>query len=145
MFSVALIATCVIFSVISRYFFGISFVFLEEFVTTVFAFSTLWGIGICIMEDEMVVINTLYNKFSPRFKVVATYFNYSVSIVILVTMILYGIKYVNKFGNQISNGMRAPMKFMYGIIPIGCTIALFCLLIKLVDYTVTLIHKDEVI
>lgn len=97
------------------------------------------------MEDEMVVINSVYNTFPPKFKVVITYFNSIVSSVILLAMIKYGMKYVNKFGNQISNGMRVPMKYMYGIIPIGCIIALICLLLKLGCYTATLIsNKDEV-
>ena len=142
-FSMALIGSCVIFSVIARYFFGISFDFLEEFITTLFAFTTFWGIGICFMEDEMVVINTLYNKLTPRVKIGVTYFNYLVTSVVTITMIRYGIAYTKKFGNQISMGMGVPMKFMYGIIPIGCTIGLICLFVKIGCYTASLINEKS--
>ncbi|MCY1151746.1 MAG: TRAP transporter small permease [Sphaerochaetaceae bacterium] len=141
-FAIALIASCVIFSVIARYFFGISFLFLEEFITTVFAFTTFWGIGICIMEDEHVAILSIYQKFTPKFKIFATIFNYVVMIVVDYAMIKYGFMYVNKFGNQLSMGMEIPMKYMYGIIPISCVIALITIVIKFVEYIVSLREKE---
>ncbi|MGD1822240.1 MAG: TRAP transporter small permease [Pleomorphochaeta sp.] len=137
-FAVGLIAFCVIFSVIARYFFGISFLFLEEFITTVFAFTTFWGIGICVIEDEHVGITSIYEKFPPKFKVFATIFNFIVMIVVDITMIKYGFKYVFKFGNQLSMGMSIPMKYMYGIIPLGCSIALLAMVIKLIEYLMNL-------
>jgi len=142
-FAMALIVACVIFSVISRYFFGISFIFLEEFITTVFAFTTFWGIGICFMEDEMVVINTLYNKLTPRVKIAVTYFNFLVTSVVTITMIKYGLAYTQKFGDKVSMGMSIPMKYMYGIIPIGCTIGLICLFVKIGCYTASLINDKS--
>lgn len=142
-FAVGLIAFCVIFSVIARYFFGISFLFLEEFITTIFAFTTFWGIGICVMEDEHVAINSIYEKFPPKFKIFATIFNFSVMIIVDLAMIKYGYKYMVKFGNQLSMGMSIPMKFMYGIIPIGCSIALVAMVIKLVEYLISISKRSN--
>ncbi len=140
--AVALIALCVIYAVIARYFFGISYLFLEEFITTVFAFTTFWGIGICVMEDEHVSINSIYEKFTPKFKVFATIFNFVVMIVVDLTMIKYGYLYMQKFGNQLSMGMSIPMKYMYGIIPLGCFIALITMIVKLVEYITSLKTKE---
>ncbi len=137
-----LIAFCVIFAVIARYFFGISFIFLEEFITTLFAFTTFWGIGICVMENEQVSIVAVYDKFNPKFKVFATLFNFAVMISVDLVMIKYGYLYMQKFGHQLSMGMSIPMKYMYGIIPIGCFIALITMLIKLVEYITSLKNKE---
>lgn len=57
-------------------------------------------------------------------------------------MVKYGILYVKKFGNQISMGMAVPMKYMYGIIPIGCSIALIAMVFKLVEYIASLKNKE---
>ena len=62
----------VIFTVIMRYFFGITFSFLEELLTLVFAFTAFWCIGACALESEHVVIDFLYNRFPPAVKRVIT-------------------------------------------------------------------------
>lgn len=142
-FAVGLIAFCVIFSVIARYFLGISFLFLEEFITTIFAFTTFWGIGICVMEEEHVAINSIYDKFPPKFKIFATIFNFIVIIVVDLAMIKYGFKYMTKFGNQLSMGMSIPMKYMYGIIPLGCSIALIAMIIKLCEYLISIKKRSN--
>ena len=142
-FAVGLIAFCVIFSVIARYFFGISFLFLEEFITTVFAFTTFWGIGICVMEDEHVAITAIYERFTPKLKVFATFFNFIVMIIVDLAMIKYGFNYMLKFGNQISMGMSIPMKYMYGIIPLGCSIALVTMVVKLVEYIISISKESN--
>ena len=137
-----LIAFCVIYAVIARYFFGISFLFLEEFITTLFAFTTFWGIGICVMEEEHVSIQSIYDKFPPKLKIFATIFNFVVMIVVDLAMIKYGYLYMQKFGHQLSMGMSIPMKYMYGIIPLGCFIALITMLVKLVEYITNLKTKE---
>jgi len=139
---VGLIAFCVIYAVIARYFFGISYLFLEEFITTVFAFTTFWGIGICVMEEEHVSIQSIYDKFPPKLKIFATIFNFVVMIVVDLAMIKYGYLYMQKFGHQLSMGMSIPMKYMYGIIPLGCFIALITMLVKLVEYITNLKTKE---
>jgi TRAP-type C4-dicarboxylate transport system permease small subunit len=133
-FSVAVMAACVIYAVIARYFFGISHTFLEEFITTVFAFSTFWGMGICFMRNEHVVIDTFYNMFPPVIRIITTFINYIVVLFVLFVMLKYGYLYAVKYGGQISMGMRVPMIWMYGIIPTGCGIAIICVLVKLVEY-----------
>jgi len=137
-FSVALMALCVIYAVIARYFFGISHTFLEEFITTVFAFSTFWGMGICFIGNEHVIIDSFFNMFPPVIKTVVTFFNYAVTLAVLWVMLKYGFLYAMKYGSQISMGMRIPMIWMYGIIPVGCFLAIICVIIKLIQFIATL-------
>ena len=51
MIAVALLAVLVIFAVIARYFFSLSWKQLAEFNTTLFAFTTFWGMGINVIKD----------------------------------------------------------------------------------------------
>lgn len=94
------------------------------------------------MENEQVSITAIFDKFSPRFKIFASLFNFSVMITIDIVMIKYGYLYMQKFGNQLSMGMSIPMKYMYGIIPVGCFIALITMLFKLVEYLTDLKNKE---
>jgi len=139
-FSIALMTCCVIFAVIARYCFGYSHKALEEFITTVFAFSTFWGIGICFIENEHVTIDSIYAMFPKWLKIGATFFNNIVTMIVLVVMVKFGGTYALKFGSQISSGMEIPYIWMYGIIPIGCALGVICLLIKFCQFIVSLAH-----
>ncbi|WP_279230901.1 TRAP transporter small permease [Natranaerovirga pectinivora] len=125
-------ATCVIYAVIMRYFFSISHTFLEEFMTTLFAFTTFWGIGICIVENEHVTIDSFYNMFPARLKKIISIINYIIVLIVDLIMVKFGLDYALRYGKQISFGMRVPMIWMYGIIPLGTIIAFVCIAIKLV-------------
>lgn len=136
--SIALMTCCVIFAVIARYCFGFSHKALEEFITTVFAFSTFWGIGICFIENEHVTIDSIFAMFPKWLKTAATFFDYIVTLVVLVVMVKFGAAYALKFGSQISSGMEIPYIYMYGIIPLGCALGVICVLIKFTQFIVRL-------
>lgn len=40
--------------------------------------------------------------------------------ILFVVVIIYGMKYFGKQGNQLSAAMRLPMKYIYLCIPVGC-------------------------
>jgi TRAP-type C4-dicarboxylate transport system permease small subunit len=126
-----LLAFCVIYAVIARYFFGISHTFLEEFITAVFAFTTFWGVGICFIENEHVVIDSIIKAFPPPLYKIVIFFDYAVTLLVLGVMTYFGAAYALKYGHQISFGMRIPYVWMYGIIPLGCFIAIICVIIRL--------------
>lgn len=130
--SMGILAIGVVFTVIMRYIFDISFAFVEEFMTTMFAFTTFWGIGVGIIENEHVVIDSIYNHFPLGMKRGITLFNYGVVLIINLVMVKYGLDYAIKYGSQLSMGMRIPMIWMYGIIPVGSAIGVVCVLIKLI-------------
>ena len=122
----------VIFTVIMRYFFGITFTFLEELLTLVFAFTAFWCIGACALESEHVVIDFLYNRFPPRLKHVMNVINDLIVIVMLTVMDYYTFLWVAKAGKTISNGMRVKYVYIYGAMPLGVTVSLLWLVYKLV-------------
>jgi len=136
-FSMGLMAACVIYAVIARYFFGISHTFLEEFITTVFAFTTFWGMGICIVENEHVIIDAVYAFFPAPVKKFFALFNSLVVLLLLLIMARYGWNYAMRYGKQISMGMRVPMIWMYGIIPLSSAIAALCVVYRLVVVAAT--------
>lgn len=130
--TMAFVSAAVILAVILRYFFGITFTFMEELITLVFAFSSFWGVGICALENEHVVIDLLYNKFSPGVK---RFFDIVNNIIVLLTLGVidyYSINWIKVAGKTISNGMRVKYVYIYGAMPIGLTISMILIAYKLV-------------
>jgi len=73
--ALALLAILVIFAVIMRYFFSISWKELSEFNVTLFAFTTFWGMGINVIKGEHVLIDILYNSLKPGVKKIVNIIN----------------------------------------------------------------------
>ena len=130
LFSIALLAACVIFAVFARYIFSLSFKELEEFTTTIFAFSTFWGMTVCFVENEHVCIDSFYDMFPPAVKKLCKFISYITTICVLFVMLKFGYKYAIKFGHQISSGMEVPYIWLYGIIPVGCFTSLIVVIYK---------------
>jgi TRAP-type C4-dicarboxylate transport system permease small subunit len=141
--SMGVMAGCVIYAVIARYVFSVSHRSLEEFITTVFAFTTFWGMGICFVEKEHVSIDSFLVRFPKPLQKFLVFFNYAVVIIVLLVMIYFGFAYAGKYGHQISFGMRVPMLWMYGIIPVGCTLALICVIVDIVHHISSLIKGTQ--
>jgi len=110
--AMGLLAVLVIFSVIARYFFSLSWKELSEFNVTLFAFTTFWGMGINVLKGEHVIIDIVYDRIRPDIKRWLTVVNYLIMLVVDVVFIWHGIKYVGVAGKQISQGMEIPMKYM---------------------------------
>lgn len=126
------IAASVIIAVILRYFFGITFTFLEELITLVLAFSAFWGIGMCALENEHVVIDFFYLKIPPKVRYFVDIFNYSVVAITLIVTDYYAFKWISVAGKALSNGLRVPYRYIYGTMPLGITVSLVCILYKLI-------------
>lgn len=126
-----LLAVLVIFSVIARYFFSLSWKQLSEFNVTLFAFTTFWGMGINILKDEHVIIDIFYDQVKPALKRWLAVLNYLIVLVVDVVFTYQGVAYVKVAGKQISQGMEIPMKYMYGIMPVCGVICAVCIVIKI--------------
>ena len=124
-------AVLVIFSVIARYFFSLSWKQLSEFNVTLFAFTTFWGMGINILKDEHVIIDIFYDRVKPSIKRWLAVVNYIIVLIVDLVFTYQGILYVGVAGKQISQGMEIPMKYMYGIMPVCGVICAVCILIKI--------------
>lgn len=125
------VAVGVIFAVIMRYFFNISFTFLEEMITLVFTFTTFWGIGICVLENEHVLIDFFFAKMPGRMQRWGNVLNYLIVLLVLVLLQYYAVKWIGVAGKTISNGMRIKYRYIYGIMPIGVGVSIVCVLVKL--------------
>ena len=133
MIAVALLAVLVIFAVIARYFFSLSWKQLAEFNTTLFAFTTFWGMGINVIKDEHVMIDILYDNVKPARKRWLAMLNYLIVLAVDLVFTWQGFKYVGVAGKQISQGMEIPMLYMYGIMPVCGVICALCIVYKLVE------------
>ena len=129
--AMGLLAGLVIFSVIARYFFSLSWKQLSEFNVTLFAFTTFWGMGINILKDEHVIIDIFYDRVKPSIKRWLAVVNYIIVLIVDLVFTYQGILYVGVAGKQISQGMEIPMKYMYGIMPVCGVICAVCILIKI--------------
>ena len=128
----ALLAVLVIFTVIARYCFSLSWKQLAEFNTTLFAFTTFWGMGINVIKDEHVMIDIVYDGVKPARKRWLAILNYIIVLAVDLVFTQQGFKYVGVAGKQISQGMEIPMMYMYGIMPVCGIICAICVVIKII-------------
>ena len=96
----ALLAALVIFTVIARYCFSLSWKQLAEFNTTLFAFTTFWGMGINVIKDEHVMIDILYDGVKPARKRWLAIINYLIVLAVVLVFTYQGFKYVGVAGKQ---------------------------------------------
>ena len=132
--AMGLLAVLVIFSVIARYFFSLSWKQLAEFNVTLFAFTTFWGMGINVLKNEHVIIDIFYDNVKPAIKRWLSVLNYLIVLVVDLVFTYQGIKYVGVAGKQISQGMEIPMKYMYGIMPLCGAICAVCIVLKIIEF-----------
>lgn len=132
--AIGLLAVLVIFAVIARYFFSLSWKQLSEFNVTLFAFTTFWGMGINVIKNEHVMIDILYDAVKPSIKRWLSVLNYLIVLVVDLVFVYEGFLYVGVAGKQISQGMEIPMKYMYGIMPVCGIICAICVVIKIIEF-----------
>ncbi len=132
--AMGVLAIMVIFTVIMRYCFSMSWKEVSEFNVTLFAFTTFWGLGLNVLKNEHVSINMLYDKFKPGLKRWISVFNCLVMLVVDGLFVHYSWEYTMKMGKQLSQGMEIPMSFMYGIMPVCGVICAVCIIIKIVQH-----------
>lgn len=132
--AMALLAVLVIFTVIARYFFSMSWKSLSEFNVVLFAFTTFWGMGINIIKNEHVMIDIFYDKVKPSIKRWLSVLNYLIVLGVDIVFVVQGFKYVAVAGKQISQGMEIPMTYMYGIMPVSGIICAVCIVLKILEF-----------
>ena len=130
--AMGLLAFLVIFTVIMRYCFSLSWKSVSEFNVMLFTFTTFWGLGLNVLKGEHVSVTILYDKIKPSIKRWVCVLNYIVMFVVDILFIKYGWEYTNKMGKQLSMGMEIPMKYMYGVMPVCGVICAVCIIAKLI-------------
>ena len=131
--AMGLLAVMVIFSVIMRYCFSLSWKEVSEFNVTLFAFTTFWAMGLNVLKGEHVSINILYDTFKPAVKRWITVVIYIVMLAVDCVFVYHSWGYAMKMGTQISQGMEIPMMYMYGIMPLSGALCALCIVIKCVQ------------
>ncbi len=128
--AMGLLAFLVIFTVIMRYCFSLSWKSVSEFNVLLFTFTTFWGLGLNVLKGEHVSVTILYDKFPPVVKKIVGVINYIVMLIVDVLFIKYGWAYAVKMGKQLSMGMEIPMFYMYGLMPLCGVICALCIVVK---------------
>ena len=128
--AMGLLAFLVIFTVIMRYCFSLSWKSVSEFNVLLFTFTTFWGLGLNVLKNEHVSVTILYDVLPPVVKKWVSVFNYIVMLVVDILFIHYGWAYAVKMGKQLSMGMEIPMIYMYGLMPVCGVICALCIVIK---------------
>lgn len=129
---VAFLAVGVSVTIVLRYFFGISFAALEEFLTMSFIFITLFGSAIAIREKQHISISFLADKIvgdSPKRKRISTIL-IDVSIIFCCTvMVVYSCRWIAQVGHLLSQNSHLPMKVFYVFMPITfCLTIIYCII-----------------
>lgn len=132
MAAMGMLALLVIFTVIARYFFSLAWKELDEFITVLFTFTTFWGLGIAVLENEHVTIDILSRLFRHGVKRVSSIINLLIALAVVAVACVYSFIYIGKIGGHLSPGMMIPMKFIYGIMPLCFIICAFCIVIKII-------------
>lgn len=131
--AVEVLAFMTIFTVIMRYFFSLNWKQVAEFNVTLFAFTTFWGLGYCILKNEHVMIDALYDILPVKMKRILSVIDYIIVLIVLGVFVKYGIAYVKMAGVQLSLGMEIPMYYMYGIMPVTGVLCAICVVLKIIE------------
>lgn len=131
--AMGLLAFMVIFTVIMRYCFSLSWKSVSEFNVTLFCFTTFWAMGLNVLKNEHVSINILFDALPPAVKRVVSIVNCVIMLVVDCVFIKYAWAYTMKMGTQISQGMEIPMMYMYGIMPVCGALTALCIVVKLIE------------
>ena len=131
--AMGLLAALVIFTVIMRYCFSLSW---KSVSVLLFTFTTFWAMGLNVLKNEHVSVTILYDMLKPAVKRWISVLNYIVMLVVDVLFIHYGWAYAVKMGKQLSMGMEIPMFYMYGLMPVCGVICAVCIVIKAIEAVV---------
>ncbi len=124
---VGFLAVGVSVTIVLRYFFGISFAALEEFLTMSFIFITLFGSALAVREKQHISITFLADRIvgesEKRRKIVTILVDVSIIFACSV-LFVYSCKWIAQVGHLLSQNSHLPMKVFYIFMPItfGLTI-----------------------
>ena len=112
----------VIFTVITRYFFGYSPDWSDELPRFIVIWITFIGMSYCVRKGEHVVIDVIITKFKGKLKKLLSLIILIICFVTLVYMTFVSYELTAKVfaTNQKSVTLNIPMGYVYMAVPIGC-------------------------
>lgn len=131
---VAFLAVGVTVTIVLRYFFGISFAALEEFLTMSFIFITLFGSAIAIREKQHIAIAFLADRIVGKSKARKTVSTLLIDVSILfvcLVMLIYSCRWIAQVGHLLSQNSHLPMKVFYIFMPITFGLTIIYLIVDI--------------
>lgn len=119
MMIIVLMTLITIVSVFLRYFFGISYVWVEELTLFMFISTTFFGSVLAFKRREHLAIDILYRKFSAKVKRILNIIFDLLILYLYWQIITISMQWINRVGNVVTPGMRVSMKYIYIILPLS--------------------------
>lgn len=142
---VGFLAVGITVTVVLRYFFGLSYAMLEEFLTMSFIFTTLFGSAIAIREKQHISIGFLADRIvgasEARRKVSTILIDGSIIFVCSV-MFVYACRWITQVGDLLSQNSHLPMKVYYVFVPITLALTVFYAVMDIVGLFVKIESAD---
>lgn len=132
-------------TVVLRYFFGLSFAMLEEFLTMSFIFTTLFGSALGIRERQHISIGFLADKIvgdSAARRKVSTILIDAVIIFVCAVMFISACKWIGEVGDLLSANSHLPMKVYYITVPVSLALTIFYSVVDILGLFVKIENAD---
>lgn len=123
----------IFFQVVNRYVFHHTFGFTEELARYLFVWSVFLGLPIVSREGSHMVVGIFTSRLKGTSQFVFQVLAFSVSILFLGLIVVYGIQMINMMTFQHSPGLGIQMSWVYLALPIGAGIMILDILEKLVS------------
>ena len=139
---VAVLSIGVICGVFLRYFFGISYAWMEEFLTIMFVYTIFLGSALCIREHQHIGISYFVDNFKGVREKISLIFIQVVITFVACVLCLYSIRWITAVGSTLSADSHVPVGIFYTIVPVSSVITVFYCLINIAG---NFIHIDEAV
>ena len=142
----AFLAVGVSVTIVLRYFFGISFAALEEFLTMSFIFITLFGSALAIREKQHIAISFLADRFAGKSKTRKIISAVLVDLSMLFVcgfVFVYSCRWIGQVGHLLSQNSHLPMGVFYVFVPITFGLSILYILIDLLGLFVRIEPADS--
>lgn len=137
---VGLIASGVIISVFLRYFFSLSYGWVEEFLTMLFVAITFMCSALCIREKQHINISYFTDKYDGVMKTISDIFIQVCMIAVSVFLLIFSSKWIYAVGSTISPNSGIPFGYFYSIVPISAILSIFYSCIDILSH---FIHIED--
>lgn len=123
-----LMTILVIVFVFLRYSFNITFVWAEELITMLFISTTYFGAVMGMKYNEHINIGFFHERMPPKIKKYIDILNYLIILILQVALIKISMDWIAKVGNNLTDGLRLPIRYFYYMMPFSAlAIGGFCL------------------
>ena len=92
----------------------------EEATRYLLVWSSFLGASCVYKHSGHISITFIQDMVPAAFSKILKLLVHVICCILFVVVIIYGMKYFGKQGNQLSAAMRLPMKYIYLCIPVGC-------------------------